>query len=85
MRWFENNELRVMKWLPQSPDLNPVEHLWSHLDTKVSEHKCSSKQELAAKKHEEREKLSPHMRQNSCQYKKHIKAVIKAKGGAIKY
>ena len=53
MRWFENNEMRILMCFPQSPDMNPIEYLWSHLGAKVREHKCSSKQELTAKIHEE--------------------------------
>ena len=35
--WFEehNHEFEVLTWPPNSPELNPIEHLWDVLDKQV--------------------------------------------------
>lgn len=84
--WFEEREVRVMNWPPQSPDLNPIEHLWAHLGTRVRMYKCSSQLELKAKLHEEWQKIEPTIcLQLVSSVQKRIKAVIKAKGKHINY
>ncbi len=30
-----DNEFTLLKWPPQSPDLNPIEHLWDVVEQKI--------------------------------------------------
>ena len=41
-----DNEMRVMEWLPQSPDLNTIKNLWGEVERKLKGHKIKKPDEL---------------------------------------
>jgi transposase len=76
----------VMPWPAQSPDLNPIEHLWEELGRRMSKHEVRTKDELKARLIEEWNLIEPNVCQNLvASMPRRLAAVIVAKGGNTKY
>ena len=85
-KWIKDNHVTRLDWPAQSPDLNPIEHVWGELKKRVAQTKTTSITHLKEKITEEfrninREFLAKLIESMPCR----CQAVIKARGGYTKY
>jgi hypothetical protein len=86
--WFQDNGFRVLSWPAQSPDLNPIEHLWDHLKRKLGEYERapSGIEELWERVQKEWNKIDADVCQRLIEsMPRRVEAVLRAKGGHTKY
>lgn len=89
LEWMKKNNVKALEWPSYSPDLNPIENLWFYLKYKLAEY------EIPPKNSEELWQRAVDIWYHKVTAEicvkhiesmpKRIKAVIKAKGGAIKW
>jgi transposase len=87
-KWMEDNEIHLLDWPPQSPDLNVIEHAWQHLKIQLRKYPTLPKGvwELWERIVKEWEEIKPEVCQNLIEsMPRRLEAVIKAKGGHTKY
>ena len=86
--WLQSQDFETMIWPAQSPDLNPIEHLWGHLKKRMGEYEEAPKgiTELWERVQVEWEKIGAGVCQNLIEsMPRRVEAVLKAKGGYTKY
>lgn len=75
-----------MDWCPQSPDLNPIEHLWSVLKIKVREQNPRNIRDLKQAIVSEWDKIDSNVFKKLVEsIPRRCQAVIDANGGHIPY
>lgn len=87
-QWFEDNDIQVLVWPSQSPDINPIEHLWVHLKRALLAYPTPPKgvHELWERVEVEWNGISPEICQNLIEsMPRRIRAVISAEGGHTDY
>ena len=86
--WFMEQTFNVLDWPAQSPDLNPIEHLWNHVKKQLLRHprKPTSVHDLWDCLVEEWESIPVEVCRNLIEsMPRRIEAVIKAKGENTRY
>ena len=87
--WFSTNEINVLSnWPSQSPDLNPIEHLWSELERRIRRHSknVTSINELESALQEEWSKITSDVLMKLIEsMPRRIEAVIENNGWPTKY
>jgi DDE superfamily endonuclease len=86
--WFQSNQIKLLSCPPQSLDLNPIKHIWHYLKCMLNSYRdpLISMQILWEHMELEWNKITA----ETCRVliesmPRHMKAVIKVRGGYIKY
>jgi transposase len=87
-KWMEDHGISLLDWPAQSPDLNPIEHLWGHVKKELCKYPTQAKGawELWDRLAEVWNRIPVEVCQNLIEsMPRRLEAVIKAKGGHTKY
>ncbi len=84
--WLHNNSVTVLEWPSQSPDLNPIEHLWRDLKMAVHQRLPSNLTELERICKEEWQRIpKSRCEKRVASFPKRLMAVLNQKGASTKY
>ena len=88
VKWKESKLIDSLEWPSQSPDLNPIEHLWDELERRVRRDKVKpkNKAELFAAVEREWGQIHNNVINNLVNsMPRRVKAVLDGKGNATPY
>ena len=84
--YFENKNIQVIEWPSNSPDLNPIEHIWAYMKNKLSGKIFKKKEDLVKEVKEIWENISPEFcRRLVLSMDNRIIEVLRSNGGYSKY
>lgn len=84
--WLIHNVPKQLHTPPQSPDMNPIEHLWDEIGRKIRTHNVRNKQQLKNAILTEWNAIDPDITKKLVNsMKNRLIDVIKAKGGSTRY
>jgi hypothetical protein len=84
--WFSDQQFTLLEWPAQSPDLNPIENLWSILNDRCRDRRCGNEEELFNCLQEAWKNIPIDVLHNLVDsMPMRCQLVIESNGGAIKY
>ena len=88
MKAFQDENIQVLQWPGNSPDVNPIENLWAIVKKRLRNHDCTCKDKLISAiikiwYHDEELKNMCSILVDSMPQR--VQCILKAKGGHIKY
>ena len=85
-KWLQDKKIKVLNWVAQSPDLNPIEHIWSVVKKRIALRKPTNIADLRAIAEQEWNSIEPSVVRNLVEsMPRRIQSVIDAKGGPTRY
>ena len=86
IKYFEDSNIELLEWPPQSPDLNPIENIWALLDKNITIENRRNRDEFFKSLVDAWNNLSLDVLKNLVEsLPRRLEAVVKSKGGNTKY
>lgn len=86
MEFFRENGINLLNWPAQSPDLNPIEHVWAYIGQKLEKRVIKTRSELVAVLVDIWNSIpASYVKKLYESIPKRLEAVIRAEGGHIPY